>query len=59
MSTWTEEELRAVAAVTELRISTRRRDGALAPPVPISAVRVGDGITCARTGEPAEPGSGA
>ena len=27
MSTWTEEELGAVAAATELRISTRQPDG--------------------------------
>lgn len=44
MSAWTEEELRAVGTATELRISTRRRDGTLSPPVPIWVVRVGDGI---------------
>lgn len=44
MSTWTEDELRAVGTATELRISTRRHDGTLRPPVPIWVVRVGDGI---------------
>jgi hypothetical protein len=44
MNTWTEEELRAVGTATELRISTRRCDGTLSPPVPIWVVRVGDGI---------------
>jgi hypothetical protein len=44
MSTWTEEELRAVGTATELRISTRRRDGTLLPPVPIWVVRAGDNL---------------
>jgi hypothetical protein len=44
MSEWTEDELRAVGAATELRISTRRRDGTLSPPVPIWVVRDGNGI---------------
>jgi hypothetical protein len=44
MSAWTEDELRAVGTGTELRISTRRHDGTLRPPVPIWVVRVGDGI---------------
>ncbi len=44
MSTWTKEERRAVAAATELRISTRRRDWTLRPPVSIWVVRVGDGL---------------
>ena len=44
MSTWTEDELRAVGTATELRVSTRRHDGTLRPPVPIWVVRVGDGL---------------
>jgi hypothetical protein len=44
MSTWTEKELRAVGTATELRISTRRHDEALRPPVPIWVVRAGDDI---------------
>ena len=44
MSTWTSDELDALAAATELRISTRRADGTLRPAVPIWVVRVGDGI---------------
>jgi hypothetical protein len=44
MSTWTEEELRAVGTATELRISTRRHDGTLSPPLPVWVVRAGDDI---------------
>jgi hypothetical protein len=44
MSTWTEQELRAVAAATDLRSSTRRIDGTLRPPVPIWVVRAGDDL---------------
>jgi hypothetical protein len=44
MSTWTEDELRAVGTATELRIRTRRPDGILRPPVPIWLVQVGDDI---------------
>jgi hypothetical protein len=44
MSTWTSSELDALAAATELRISTRRADGTLRRAVPIWVVRVGDGI---------------
>ncbi len=44
MSTWTRNELDALAAATELRISTRRPDGTLRPAVPIWVVRAGDGI---------------
>jgi hypothetical protein len=44
MSTWTTDELDALAATTELQISTRRADGTLRPAVPIWVVRAGDGI---------------
>jgi len=44
MSTWTADELDALAAATELRISSRRPDGTLRPAVPIWVVRAGDGI---------------
>jgi hypothetical protein len=44
MSTWTEQELRAVGTATELRISTRRSGGTLRPPVPIWVVRAGDDL---------------
>jgi hypothetical protein len=44
MSTWTSDELDALAAATELRISTRRADGTLRTAVPIWVVRAGDGI---------------
>ena len=44
MSTWTESELNAIAAATELRISTRRPDGTLHLAVPIWVVRAGDSI---------------
>jgi hypothetical protein len=43
MSTWTSDELDALAAATELRISTRRPDGTLRPAVPIWVVRAGSG----------------
>jgi hypothetical protein len=39
MSSWTFDELDAIAAATELRISTRRPDGTLRPAVPIWVVR--------------------
>jgi hypothetical protein len=48
MSTWTESELDAIAAATELRISTRRPDGTLRPAVPIWVVRAADSI-CVRS----------
>jgi hypothetical protein len=44
MSAWTDDELRAVGAATELRITTRRRDGTLGPPVPLWVVRVGGAL---------------
>lgn len=44
MSTWTENELDAIAAATELRMSTQRPDGTLRPAVPIWVVRAGNGI---------------
>jgi hypothetical protein len=44
MITWTEGELCALGAATELRISTQRPDGTLRPPVPIWVVRAGDDI---------------
>ena len=42
MSTWTPDELTAIAAPDELEIGTRRRDGTLRDPVTIWAVRHGD-----------------
>jgi hypothetical protein len=44
MSTWTSDELDALAAATDLRISTRRPDGTLRSAVPIWVVRAGDSI---------------
>jgi hypothetical protein len=44
MTTWTSNQLDALGAATELRISTRRPDGTLRPAVPIWVVRAGDGI---------------
>ncbi len=44
MSTWTSGELDILGYATELRISTRRPDGTLRPPVPIWVVRAGDDI---------------
>lgn len=44
MSTWTPGELDALAAATELRISTRRADGTPRRAVPIWVVRAGDSI---------------
>lgn len=44
MSTWTDDELRAVGEAAELRISTQRRDGTARQPVPIWVVRVGNGL---------------
>ncbi|MGB8384464.1 MAG: DUF2255 family protein [Dermatophilaceae bacterium] len=41
---WTNEELRSIGQATELRISSRRRDGTLRPFVTIWGVRVGDDI---------------
>ena len=42
--TWTNEELSAIAAPDELRIATRRREGALRNPVTIWVVRHGDDL---------------
>jgi hypothetical protein len=44
MSTWTQGELGALGAATELRISTHLPDGTLRPAVPIWVVRAGDDI---------------
>ena len=44
MSTWTQDELSAIAAPDELQIATRRRDGTLRDPVTIWAVRHGDDL---------------
>ena len=41
---WTEDELQAVGAADEFRVSSRRRDGTLRPYVTIWGVRVGDDI---------------
>lgn len=44
MTHWTNDELRRIDAVDELRISTRRADGTLRKPVIIWAVRVDDDL---------------
>jgi hypothetical protein len=44
MSTWTRTELDAIAAATELRISTRPPGGTHRAAVPIWVVRAGDDI---------------
>jgi hypothetical protein len=44
VTAWTNEELDRIAGADELQIAARRRDGSLRRPVPIWAVRVGDGL---------------
>ena len=44
MSTWTPDELQAIAAASELRIASRRPDGTLSRPVVIWVVRLGDDL---------------
>jgi hypothetical protein len=44
MSTWTEDQLQAVAGAAELHIRTRQPDGTLLDPVPIWVVRAGDSL---------------
>lgn len=44
MSAWSEDELRRVGDATELRITSRRTDGTLRPPVTIWHVRLGDAL---------------
>jgi hypothetical protein len=44
MSTWTEDQLQAVAAAAELHIRTHRPDGTLLDPAPIWVVRAGDSL---------------
>lgn len=44
MSNWTSGELDTLGNATELRISTRRPDGTLRPPVPVWVVRAGDDV---------------
>ncbi|MEZ0291563.1 MAG: DUF2255 family protein [Solirubrobacteraceae bacterium] len=43
-TSWTDEELRGIAAAQELEIAPQRRDGTLRKPVPIWAVRAGDDV---------------
>ena len=44
MTTWQSDELARIDADDELQIAPRRRDGMLRRPVPIWAVRAGDGL---------------
>lgn len=44
MTAWTREELTAMDAATELRISTRRPDGTLRAAIPIWHTTVGDAL---------------
>jgi hypothetical protein len=43
-TTWTSDELSAIAAAQELQIAAQRRDGTLREPVPIWVVRAGDDL---------------
>lgn len=44
MTAWQSDELARIDADDELQIAPRRRDGKLRRPVPIWAVRAGDGL---------------
>ena len=50
MTTWTSDELDRIGSADELRIASPRADGTLRPYVPIWVVRVGDDLSCGRTG---------
>jgi hypothetical protein len=55
MSTWTADELDAIASAEELLIQSRRPDGTLRNPVIIWVVRVDDALYVRAVGAPTSP----
>jgi hypothetical protein len=55
MSTWTADELDAIASAEELLIQSRRPDGTLRNPVIIWVVRVDDALYVRAVGGPTSP----